>query len=194
MNCKLIRDGELIYEGNGSTKNMKRSISEFKDYLFRNNTISDGTVFCTGTAIGIPNDMFINDGDLCHIEVENKLKNFNLIKEAKNQIIFNLINEDYLNETRFCENFVRGKFKIKNWGKIKIKMELKTRKISNININQSLKQIHEKEYLEKLDQIFEKKLTSLDGLSKDKKKKKIFSYLQYRGWETNLIYDKINKI
>ena len=132
--------------------------------------------------------------DRCHIEVENKLKNFNLIKEAKNQIIFNLINEDYLNETRFCENFVRGKFKIKNWGKIKIKMELKSRKISNININQSLKQIHEKEYLEKLDQIFEKKLTSLDGLSNDKKKKKIFSYLQYRGWETNLIYDKINKI
>ena len=73
-------------------------------------------------------------------------------------------------------------------------MELKTRKISNINISQSLKQINEKEYLEKLDQIFEKKLTSLDGLSKDKKKKKIFSYLQYRGWETNLIYDKINKI
>ena len=72
--------------------------------------------------------------DRCHIEVENKLKNFNLIKEAKNQIIFNLINEDYLNETRFCENFVRGKFKIKNWGKIKIKMELKSRKISNINI------------------------------------------------------------
>ena len=98
--------------------------------------------------------------DRCHIEVENKLKNFNLIKEAKNQIIFNLINEDYLNETRFCENFVRGKFKIKNWGKIKIKMELKSRKISNINIDQSLKQIHEKEYLEKLDQIFEKKLTS----------------------------------
>ena len=132
--------------------------------------------------------------DRCHIEVENKLKNFNLIREAKNQIIFNLINEDYLNETRFCENFVRGKFNIKNWGKMKIKMELKARKISNINISQSLKQIHEKEYLKKLDQIFEKKLTSLEGLSKDKKKKKIFSYLQYRGWETNLIYDKINKI
>ena len=70
MNCKLIRDGELIYEGNGATKNMKRSISEFKDYLFRDIIISDGTVFCTGTAIGIPNDMFINDGDICLIEVE----------------------------------------------------------------------------------------------------------------------------
>ena len=53
-------------------------------------------------------------------------------------------------------------------------MELKARKISNINISQSLKQIHEKEYLEKLDQIFEKKLTSLDGLSKDKKRKNFF--------------------
>jgi len=85
VNCKLIRHGELIYEGNGSTKNMKRSISEFKDYLFRNNIISDGTVFCTGTAIGIPNDMFINDGDLCHIEVEK----IGLIKNQAKKIIIN---------------------------------------------------------------------------------------------------------
>jgi 2-dehydro-3-deoxy-D-arabinonate dehydratase len=71
VNCKLTRNGELIYQGRGSTKNMKRSISEFRNYLFRDNVISDGTVFCTGTAIGIPNDMFLEDGDVCHIEVEN---------------------------------------------------------------------------------------------------------------------------
>ena len=44
------------------------------------------------------------------------------------------INENYLNESRFSENFVRGKFKIKNWGKIKIVQELKSRNISDINI------------------------------------------------------------
>ena len=70
VNCKLIRDDNVIYEGKGSTRNMKRSFTEFKNYLFRDNIISDGTVFCTGTAIGIPNDMFINDGDVCLIEVE----------------------------------------------------------------------------------------------------------------------------
>lgn len=85
VNCKLIRNGEPIYEGSGSTKNMKRSISEFRNYLFRDNLISDGTVFCTGTAIGIPNDMFLEDGDICHIEVEN----IGLIKNQAKKLINN---------------------------------------------------------------------------------------------------------
>ena len=132
--------------------------------------------------------------DRCHNEVENKLSKFNLISEAKDQILFNLINEDYLNETRFCKSFVRGKFKIKNWGKRRIIQELKSRKISEFNIKKGLSEINEIEYLEKFENLFNKKLSSLENLNRIDKKKKIFSYLQYRGWETNLIYEKINQI
>lgn len=132
--------------------------------------------------------------DRCHNEVEKKLKEFDLIEEAKNKILFNLINENYLNESRFSENFVRGKFKIKNWGKIKIVQELKSRNISEINIKRGLMEIDEVEYKNKLENIFNKKLSSLGNQSVINKKKKIFSYLSYRGWETDLIYEKINKI
>ena len=132
--------------------------------------------------------------DRCHSEVEKKLKEFDLIEEAKNKILFNLINENYLNESRSSENFVRGKFKIKNWGKIKIVQELKSRNISDINIKRGLMEIDEVEYKNKLENIFNKKLSSLGNQSVINKKKKIFSYLSYRGWETNLIYEKINQI
>ena len=132
--------------------------------------------------------------DRCHNEVEKKLSKFNLISQAKDQILFNLINEDYLNETRFCKSFVRGKFKIKNWGKRRIIQELKSRKISEFNIKKGLSEINEIEYLEKFENLFNKKLSSLENLNRIDKKKKIFSYLQYRGWETNLIYEKINQI
>ena len=132
--------------------------------------------------------------DRCHNEVEKKLKEFDLIEEAKNKILFNLINENYLNESRFSENFVRGKFKIKNWGKIKIVQELKSRNISEINIKRGLMEIDEVEYKNKLENIFNKKLSSIGNQSVINKKKKIFSYLSYRGWETNLIYEKINQI
>lgn len=132
--------------------------------------------------------------DRCHNEVENKLSKFNLISQAKDQILFNLINEDYLNETRFCKSFVRGKFKIKNWGKRRIIQELKSRKISEFNIKKGLLEIPETDYLEKFENLFNKKLSSLENLNRIDKKKKIFSYLQYRGWETNLIYEKINQI
>lgn len=132
--------------------------------------------------------------DRCHNEVEKKLKSFDVISEVKEQIIFNLINENYLNETRFCKSFVRGKFKIKNWGKRKITIELKSRKISSYNINEGLKEINEIDYLNKLENLFNKKLASLGHLSLINKKKKILSFLLYRGWETNLIYEKINQI
>jgi len=132
--------------------------------------------------------------DRCHSEVESKLSKFNLISQAKDQILFNLINEDYLNETRFCKSFVRGKFKIKNWGKRRIIQELKSRKISEFNIKKGLSEINEFDYQEKFENLFNKKLSSLENLNSIDKKKKIFSYLQYRGWETNLIYEKINQI
>ncbi|MDB4087415.1 RecX family transcriptional regulator [Flavobacteriaceae bacterium] len=132
--------------------------------------------------------------DRCHNEVEKKLKTFDVISEVKEQIISNLISENYLNETRFCKSFVRGKFKIKNWGKRKITLELKSRKVSNYNLKEGLKEINEIDYLDKLENLFNKKLASLDHLSLINKKKKIFSFLLYRGWETNLIYEKLNQI
>ena len=132
--------------------------------------------------------------DRCHNEVEKKLKTFDVISEVKEQIISNLISENYLNETRFCKSFVRGKFKIKNWGKRKITLELKSRKVSNYNLKEGLKEINEIDYLDKLENLFNKKLASLDHLSLINKKKKILSFLLYRGWESNLIYEKINQI
>ena len=132
--------------------------------------------------------------DRCHKEVHEKLKTFNIIPEGVDQIISNLIRENFLNETRFCESFVRGKFKIKNWGKIRIINELKRRNISTYNINQGLKEIDELEYLKKFEEIFNKKLSSLEKLTPVLKKKKILSYLLYRGWESSLIYQKIYEI
>ncbi|HIF84542.1 MAG TPA: RecX family transcriptional regulator [Flavobacteriaceae bacterium] len=132
--------------------------------------------------------------DRCHKEVIEKLKTFKIIPEGVNQIISNLINENFLNETRFSKNFVRGKFKIKNWGKIRIVNELKRRNISIYNINQGLKEIDELEYLNKFEELFNKKLSSLEGLIPSVKKKKILSYLLYRGWESSLIYSKIYEL
>ena len=132
--------------------------------------------------------------DRCHKEVIEKLKTFNINSNESNEIISNLIKDNYLNESRFSENFVRGKFKIKNWGKVRIVRELKQRNISRYNINLGLNEIDSKEYQNKFDEIFKNKLSSLNNLNKTIKKKKIISYLLYRGWESNLIYSKINEL
>ena len=130
----------------------------------------------------------------CHKEVQEKLRTFNVIPDGVNQIISNLISENFLNENRFSKSYVRGKFNIKHWGKIRIVNELKKRNISKYNINQGLKEIDELDYQNKFEEIFNKKLSALEGLTLIVKKKKILSYLMYRGWESSLIYQKIYEI
>ena len=132
--------------------------------------------------------------DRCHKEVIAKLKTFGVKSNESNQIISNLIKENYLNESRFSKSFVRGKFNIKNWGKVRIINELKFRNISPYNITLGLKEIDDQDYMKKLEDIFNKKLSSLSNLSSPLKKKKIISYLLYRGWESNLVYSKTNEI
>ena len=132
--------------------------------------------------------------DRCHKEVIEKLKTYKIKFSDLNLIVSNLINENFLNESRFSKSFVRGKFNIKNWGKVRIQNELKKRNISTYNISLGMKEINEKDYHKKLDYIFNKKLSSLNGISCVSKKKKIISYLVYRGWETNLIYERLNQI
>ena len=62
--------------------------------------------------------------DRCHYEVLKKLIRI-MQHNEKNNIISELISEDFLNETRFAKSFSRGKFKFKNWGRNRIKLELK---------------------------------------------------------------------
>src|ERR1700750_2114943 len=84
--------------------------------------------------------------DRCHAEVEQKMREFLLIEEAKDEIILYLLKENYLNEERFTRSYIRGKFYIKHWGKNKIKMHLKQKQISEKLINSCFDEIHEDDY------------------------------------------------
>ncbi len=130
----------------------------------------------------------------CHKDVEDKLKTMSLIPEAKEKIILHLLDHNFLNEERFAQSFARGKFRIKKWGKQRIIRELKYRKISAYNIKTALKEIPEKEYLETFHELAEKKMTSISEQDLYKKKKKLIDYLLYRGWENQLVFEKVKEL
>lgn len=132
--------------------------------------------------------------DRCHKEVEQKLNEMNMIPEAIEQIIIHLLRYDFLNEERFAKNFARGKFRIKNWGKLRIIKELKYRGVSKYNIDAALNEIDDIDYLKTFNELAENKFKSLKDSNLLKKKKKILDYLQYRGWENYLIFDKLNEL
>ncbi|MFC0521077.1 regulatory protein RecX [Mesonia maritima] len=130
----------------------------------------------------------------CHKEIEQKLIEMHMIPEARQEIIYKLITDDFLNEERFAKSFARGKFNIKKWGKVRIKRELKLREISQFNINSALKEISEKDYLQTFHQLAEKRWNFIKEKSIIKKKKKLADYLFYRGWESHLVYEKIHEL
>jgi regulatory protein len=93
----------------------------------------------------------------CHYEVEQKLRELNMISSAQEIIITKLLGENYLNETRFSQSFARGKFRIKKWGKVRIIRELKARRISDYNIKKGLREISDEDYNESFFTLFEKR-------------------------------------
>ncbi len=130
----------------------------------------------------------------CHKEVTQKLKDMYMIPQAIDVIIVHLLEHNFLNEERFAKTFVRGKFKIKHWGKRRLTLELKRKDISKVNINQALREINETEYNEVFNDLAEKRLPFIKETNKFKKKKKLADYLLYRGWESHLVYKKVNEL
>ena len=137
---------------------------------------------------------FCSYQERCHKEVEEKLREYGMIQSASQEIIAQLIQKDYLNETRFAKNFARGKFRIKNWGRNRISRELKSRNITDYNIKMGMQEFTDIEYEETFYNLIEKRKKSVEHLPIDQQKKKIFSYLSYRGWEHEKIYDALSQL
>ncbi len=130
----------------------------------------------------------------CHKEVKDKLKTMHMIPEAMEQIIGSLVSENYLNESRFAQQFAHGKFAIKHWGKLRITRELKARSIANYDIQKALSTIESNAYYEKITTISDKKWQQLEGNKLQIRKQKLYQYLTYRGWEASLIYNQIDRL
>lgn len=131
----------------------------------------------------------------CHMEVREKLYSFGLHKNEVDEIISTLITENYLNEERFAIHFAGGKFRMKQWGKIKIKQALKQKQVSEYCIRKALKEIDNNEYRQTFFKLAEQKLKTL---KQEKnifiKKRKLQDFLMQKGYEREMITDAIKNM
>lgn len=127
--------------------------------------------------------------DRCHAEVEQKMREFLLIDEAKEEIILFLLKENFLNEERFTRSYIRGKFYIKQWGKTKIKINLKQKQISERLISSCFDEIDDSDYEKTIRKIFDDYYTKQTGLKEYQKKTKTIKYLMSKGFEYEKIID-----
>ena len=126
-----------------------------------------------------------------HKEVVDKLYKLGLYKNEVDQVLIALIQDDFLNEERFAQAFVSGKFRIKRWGRVKIKSHLKQKHISDYCIKKGMQEIDETEYFETLNYWLERKMREVKEENEFKKNGKIAAFLIQKGFESNLVWEAL---
>lgn len=123
----------------------------------------------------------------CHNEVKQKLYGYGLYKKDVEQILSNLIENNYLNEERFAIQYAGGRFRIKHWGRRKIQYELQQKGVSSYCIKIALKEISEADYLEELRRLAAARYESLKGEQYLTRQAKTAAFLVQKGFESNLV-------
>jgi len=123
----------------------------------------------------------------CKSEVKSKLYELGISEKEHDEIILSLIEENCLDERRFAVAYAGGKFRMKQWGRIKIKHALQQKQVNGNNIKEALNQIREKEYLAVLKQTAKEKYAELKNEQYLNRKKKTIDYLIQKGYEPELV-------
>jgi len=123
-------------------------------------------------------------------EVKQRLKKWNVWGEEADEIIAELISMNYLSEERFAKTYAGGKFRMKNWGRMKIKQELNRRGLSDYSIASGMKEINDEAYLSGLTDLLAKKKILLEKMETDKfkLKQKLARFALGKGYESELVW------
>lgn len=125
----------------------------------------------------------------CQQEMRDKLYEWGLHSADVENIIAKLITDNFLNEERFAKAYAGGKFRIKKWGKVKIKMELKKKKISDYCIKKAMQEINDTDYSKTIKELIAKKAKEIKGGKEYVRKFKIAKYVASRGFEQDIVWD-----
>ncbi len=126
-------------------------------------------------------------------EVKQKLYEYGLYTDLVNEIISELIQNNFLNEERFARAFVRGKFSIKKWGRVKIRQALYPHHLSDYVLKKAFTEIDEEQYDAVLREVIAKKARLVKEKNEFRRNGKIAQYVIARGFEPDLVWDVIKK-
>ena len=130
----------------------------------------------------------------CHQEVRDKLYTLGCSGNQVDEITSHLIEEGYLNEERFAKAFAGGKFRLKNWGKIKIELALERKGLTKNCINAGLKQIDEIDYARAIESLLNKKVVNLNEQNLFVKRDRLANYGIQKGFEPELVWRVVKEM
>ncbi len=127
-------------------------------------------------------------------DVRDKLYDYGLHEREVEELISRLIQEGFLNEERFAIAFAGGKFRILGWGKVKIKLALKQKRVSDYCIKKALSQIDDTAYIEKLKKVVLKRSKEIKEKDTFKRNYKLAQYALSRGFEQDIVWSIVGEL
>ena len=126
-------------------------------------------------------------------EVRQRLKKWNVWGDEADELIAELISMNYLSEERFAKTYAGGKFRVKNWGRMKIRQELNRRGLSAYSIEKGMGEIGDEDYVAGLRELLSKKKNLLSKTETDpfKLKQKLARFAMGKGYEGELIWREL---
>jgi len=124
-----------------------------------------------------------------HHEVRMKLIEIGCYGLDLENVICDLIQENFLNEQRFASTYAGGKFRLKKWGRIKIRQELKLKRVSPYCLKKAMEEISEEDYEETMHTLLTKKARTVRAKNQFEKRGKLARYLMQKGYESFLIWE-----
>lgn len=121
-------------------------------------------------------------------EVRERLKEWGMLGDDAEEVIAELIQQNYLNEERFAKSFAGGKFRVKGWGRRKIRQHLQQRGITGYNLDQAMNEIAPADYRTTLTELLDKKRRTLRDDSPLVVKQKLVRYALSKGYESDLVW------
>lgn len=163
--------------------------------------LPDGLYFClVSTSSKSPSEITQKIYAYCayqersHREVRNKLYELGVYSSEIEEIISGLITDGYLNEERFAKAFAGGKFRIKGWGRVKIRHELEAKGLTLRCIESGMSEIDDDDYLKALEALLEKKSQTLKDSPPAVLRDKLARYAIQKGYESELVWKTVKEI
>lgn len=129
--------------------------------------------------------------ELCTADIRRKLEVADLTPDECQRLMQRLLEEGYVDDSRYAQAFVRDKFRFCGWGRVKIAQGLRAKQIPETVIDEALAGIDDDDYRRSLAELLRKKRNSIHGRTSYETNGKLIRFAMGRGYELPVIMDEL---
>lgn len=128
-------------------------------------------------------------------EIKERLLKKSYCEDTIREVLFFLKEQDFINDRKFAESWIRSRLALKPVSRYLLKRELRLKGIDEQTVQEAIdKEASGFDEQEEALKLALAKKRRFGDIEKEKSKKRIADFLKRRGFSTSVIYDTIGKL